>query len=107
MGGPLTEDWYFCPSCGARVIVGSAGCRICAAREISGIDFDHTTRDTDADIAELPAGKEKRNEDFDYDELILREFQERSRKSRAPVVIAIALALFFVVIFLILASPTP
>jgi hypothetical protein len=89
------------------VIVGSAGCRTCAAREISGIDFDHPTRDTDADFADSPAGNAKRNEDFDYDEFILREFQERSRKSRAPVVIAIALALFFVVIFLILAAPTP
>ncbi len=104
MGAPLTEDWYFCPTCGAKVQVGSDGCQTCTTREQHDIDFEYPTRESNGSLAHMHADGSERIEDFEYDEFIMQEFHRQSRTSLTPVVIALALAVFLVVIFLILAT---
>ena len=101
MGAPLTEDWYYCPTCGSRVTVGSGGCQACAAREQVEINSELPIRDNDVSFANAHVENSERVEEF-----AKREFRERSRASLIPVLIAIVLSVFLVGIFLLLAMPS-
>lgn len=72
LNSPKDADWYACPSCGAEVRVGSAGCQKCRGRA----DED----DGDHPVHELPEDPD----DFDYDEFVKREFGRDGRPGKSP-----------------------
>ena len=101
MGAPLTEDWYYCPTCGSKVTVGSGGCQACAAREQVEINSELPIGDNGIVSSDAHVENSERIEEF-----AMREFQEKSRASLIPVIIALVLAVFLVVVFLLLAMQT-
>lgn len=99
-----TDDWYLCPGCGAEVKVGSEGCEHCAGLDEDSLDFENYTEEADPGFADIPAGHSGEDDEFDYEEFVGREFEGKPRYTLNPAWVAIALALFLVVMFLILAT---
>jgi hypothetical protein len=104
MAAPRTEDWYYCPTCGSKVQVGSAGCINCAADQHDESEFGDWDCKADSGFVKIPAGYAEKDEEPDYAELITQGFPGASRNSINPVAIAVALAVFLVALFLILAA---
>lgn len=77
------QDYFICPSCGAKVIEGSSACRECGASDEFGWDEGNWWDD------ELSAGYSS-DETFDYDEFVDEEFPEnatpkhQSKRRAAP-----------------------
>ena len=96
------EEWFACPTCGSEVQVGSRGCSTCAQYS----DLEWQEGDPDLGLADIPVGySEDGDDDFDYEEFVATEFGGKPRNRLNPVWIAIALSLFLILLFLLLALP--
>jgi hypothetical protein len=90
------DDFFTCPSCGAKVRVGAKFCRECGASDESGWGEDDSFDDDGT-----PAGYAD-DDDFDYDDFVRREFPDRSparskgwaKRLAMGVVVAIVIAAF-------------
>jgi hypothetical protein len=104
MGNLQDEDWFACPTCGSHVRVGSKGCGTCARDGDSEGLEEEEDEGPDPGLADIPSGYSG-EDDFDYDEFIESEFEGKPKGRFNPVWIAVALAIFLLLLFLLLAVP--
>ncbi len=69
--GKDSEDWFTCPHCGAEVPADARSCPECGADETTG-----WAEDAHKWAAGIPTGY-SRDDEFDYEEFIEREFGRR------------------------------
>lgn len=96
------DEWFACPSCGKEVRVGSKGCRTCSIDDAPEPEWRE--EEPDPGLADIPAGYGG-EDDFDYNEFLESEFNDKPRNPLNPVWIAIGLAIFLVLLFLLLTAP--
>ena len=93
------RDYFVCPQCGEEVKVGARACPHCGSDEETGWSQEAENRRTD-----IPAGY-GRDEEFDYDKFVEREFPERAGRARASssaLLVAIAVAMLALLVLLLL-----
>ena len=91
---------FTCPHCGAQVKAGAAACPECGSDAQTG-----WAEDADKWAANLPAGY-GRDDDFDYDEFIRREFSPQGGRflgiPQGRLVLALFVAVCVILVALIL-----
>lgn len=92
------DDWIACPHCGAKLPEYVNSCRHC------GAEVDMEADDVCAWEADIPTGYGD-DDDFDYDEFVAEEFDDRDQRSslaRGPwgwLIALIILALCFTMLW--------
>ncbi len=69
------EEYFSCPHCGAQVRCGASACRECGSDAETG-----WAEDADSGLADIPTAY-GREEEFDYDQFVAREFPSHTNRT--------------------------